>query len=74
MRTSCRRMALQFEVTKNGFVTSKRMSRTLRDYRMYGRFDEASVSVDYMDLDADGEEIWDGAGLVSRGMLERLHD
>jgi hypothetical protein len=48
------------------------MSRTLRDYRMFGRFDEASVTVDYMDLDADGEEIWDGAGLISRGMLERL--
>jgi hypothetical protein len=44
----------------------------LRDYRMFGRFDEASVTVDYMDLDADGEEIWDGAGLISRGMLERL--
>jgi hypothetical protein len=40
---------------------------------MYGRFDEASVTVDYMDLDDDGEEMWDGAGLVSRGMLERLH-
>jgi hypothetical protein len=63
---------LQFEITKNGFVTSKRMSRTLRDYRMFGRFDEISVTVDYMDLDADGEEIWDGAGLISRSMLERL--
>jgi hypothetical protein len=25
----------------------------LRDYRMYGRFDEASVTVDYMPFDAD---------------------
>jgi hypothetical protein len=49
------------------------MSRTLRDYRIYGRFDETSVSVDYMRLDDVGEELWDGAGLVSRGMLERLH-
>jgi hypothetical protein len=68
-----RRYGIAFDVTKNGFVTSKRMSRTLRDYRIYGRFDEASVSVDYMPLDDVGEELWDGAGLVSRGMLERLH-
>jgi hypothetical protein len=64
---------LQFDVSKNGFITSKRMSRTLRDYRMFARLPEGEVSVDYLDLDKAGEEIWDGAGLISRAMLERLH-
>lgn len=63
---------LQFDVTKNGFITSKRMSRMLRDYRMFERLPESEVSVEYLDLDKAGEEIWDGAGLISRSMLERL--
>jgi hypothetical protein len=63
---------LQFDVTKNGFITSKRMSRMLRDYRMFERLPESEVSVEYLDLDKSGEEIWDGAGLISRSMLERL--
>lgn len=63
---------LQFDVTKNGFITSKRMSRMLRDYRMFERLPENEVSVEYLDLDKAGEEIWDGAGLISRSMLERL--
>jgi hypothetical protein len=63
---------LQFDVTKNGFITSKRMSRMLRDYRMFEQLPESEVSVEYLDLDKAGEEIWDGAGLISRSMLERL--
>jgi hypothetical protein len=38
---------LQFDVTKNGFITSKRMSRMLRDYRMFERLPENEVSVEY---------------------------
>jgi hypothetical protein len=63
---------LQFDVTKNGFITSKRMSRMMRDYRMFERLPENEVSLEYLDLDKSGEEIWDGAGLISRSMLERL--
>jgi hypothetical protein len=63
---------LHFSVDKNGFVTSKRMSRTLRDYRIANRLPEEDVQIDYLDLDDRGEEIWDGAGLMSRNMLERM--
>jgi hypothetical protein len=63
---------MQFDVTKNGFITSKRMSRMLRDYRLFERLPESEVTVEYLDLDPDGEDIWDGAGLISRSMLERL--
>jgi hypothetical protein len=66
------RYGVEFRVTKNGFVTSKRMSRMLRDYRVSDRLPEAEVRVDYLDLDDDGEAVWDGAGLMSRAMLERL--
>jgi hypothetical protein len=63
---------LEFRVTKNGFVTSKRMSRTLRDYRVFDRVPEDSLTIDVMQMDKTGEEIWDGAGLVSRDTLLRM--
>lgn len=47
-----RAYGVQFEVTKNGFVTSKRMSRMLRDYRVAERLPESEVRIDYLDLDA----------------------
>jgi len=66
------RYGLDVQISKNGFITSKRMSRMLRDYRMYERLPEGEVRVDYLDLDDEGEKIWDGSGLISRQMLERL--
>lgn len=55
---------------KGSFVLSKRMSRLLRDYYVSDFFDE--VAIDYMDLSPDEAKIWDGAGLVSRSMLEKI--
>src|SRR5689334_6505107 len=64
------RCGLGVRVTKNGFVTAKRLSRLLRDYRLFAHLPENEVSVSVMDLDTTGKDIWDGSGLISREMLE----
>ncbi len=52
------RTSLQLSMDKGGFVLSKRLSRIMRPYMD--------------DLTDDQAKVWDGAGLISRAMLERL--
>src|SRR5207237_531926 len=60
-------------MAKGGFVLSKRLSRIMRPYFASGYFSEEEVNVRYMDdLSEDQVKVWDGAGLISRAMLERL--
>lgn len=66
------RSGLALSLHKGGFVLSKRLSRILRPQYVTGFFDAAEVDVQYMELDEIGAKVWDGAGLISRRMLERL--
>ena len=68
----CQHYGVAIDITKNEFVTCKRLSRLFRDYRMSARLPDSEVRVTYMDLDADGEKQWDGSGLISRAMLEKI--
>ncbi len=64
---------LELNMNKGGFVLSKRLSRLMRPYFASGSFPEDEVTVKYMDdLSADQVKVWDGAGLISRAMLEHL--
>ncbi|MCC6613311.1 MAG: hypothetical protein IT320_07515, partial [Anaerolineae bacterium] len=63
---------LQLSMDKGGFVLSKRLSRIMRPYFATGSFDSDSVNIRYMQQDDTQKKVWDGAGLISRAMLERL--
>ncbi|MEO1664996.1 MAG: hypothetical protein AAFU54_10180 [Chloroflexota bacterium] len=65
---------LELDLHKGGFVLSKRLSRIMRPGYANGFFDGDTVNIQYMDQTADEAKVWDGAGLVSRRMLERLID
>lgn len=61
---------LDLSLHKGGFVLSKRLSRILRPYQASGFYDDVAVA--YMEQDANSTKVWDGAGLISRAMLERI--
>ncbi len=61
---------LELDMSKGGFVLSKRISRVLRPQRMSGLFDGEDVRIAYMQQSVDEAKVWDGAALVSRSMLE----
>lgn len=63
---------LRLDLHKGAFVLSKRMSRLMRPHFLSGFFERDEVRVGYMEQDARDAKIWDGAGLISRRMLERL--
>jgi hypothetical protein len=64
---------LELHMDRGGFVLSKRLSRLMRPYFVTGHFPENDISVTYRDdLDRQGSKVWDGAGLISRSLLERL--
>jgi hypothetical protein len=63
---------LALNMDKGGFVLSKRLSRIMRPYFVSGTFLSSSINVKYMELDDIQKKIWDGAGLISRSMVERL--
>ncbi len=60
---------LELDMSKGGFVLSKRMSRVLRPQRMSGLFDRDAIRISYMQQTEDEANVWDGAALVSRNML-----
>ncbi len=73
---------LRFHNEKKGpYVLSKRVSRIMRPLFVSGSFDPGDISIRYMD-DADyaallgdpasGPKVFDGAGVISRKMLEKL--
>ncbi|MBN1121812.1 MAG: hypothetical protein JXJ17_12090 [Anaerolineae bacterium] len=66
---------------KGPYVLSKRVSRVMRPYFVSGEFDPADVTVRYMEADDYaafidspnlGEKVFDGAGVISRAMLEKM--
>lgn len=66
---------------KGPYVLSKRVSRVMRPYFVSGEFDPSEVSIRYMDTEdyaafiddpAAGEKVFDGAGVISRAMLEKM--
>lgn len=63
-------IGLEANLNKGPFVTSKRLSRLLREYRegMYGFYDDVRI---VYDAKLNGKT-WDGAGLISRQFLKRL--
>lgn len=73
---------LRFHNEKKGpYVLSKRVSRIMRPYFVSGSFDPANVSIRYMGAEdyaaltadpATGPKVFDGAGIISRKMLEKL--
>ena len=63
---------LQLGMDKGGFVLSKRLSRVMRPYFASGSFDNSTVNIRYLDQDETQKKVWDGAGLISRAMVERL--
>ncbi len=63
---------LELDMSKGGFVLSKRVSRVLRPQRMSGLFDAGNVQIAYMQQTEDEAKVWDGAALVSRSMLEGM--
>lgn len=64
--------ALRPQMDKGGFVLSKRISRLMRPYFMYGFFNDADISVHYLEQDERDEKVWDGAGQVRRSVLLRV--
>lgn len=69
-----RATGLVLDMGKGGYVLSKRLSRIMRSYFIYGFFNPQQVAVDYLKLDARGQKVWDGAGRISRSLLLRLID
>lgn len=63
---------LQLSMDKGSFVLSKRLRRIMRPYLVSGSFEAGSVNIQYMDQDETQKNVWDGAGLISRSMLECL--
>ena len=63
---------LQLGMDKGGFVLSKRLSRVMRPYFASGSFDSSTVNIRYLEQDKTQKKVWDGAGLISRAMVERL--
>jgi len=63
---------LQLSMDKGGFVLSKRLSRVMRPYFASASFDKDAVKIVYMEQDDTQKKTWDGAGLISRAMVERL--
>jgi hypothetical protein len=64
---------LELDMRKGGYVLSKRLSRIMRPHFVSGMFPADDITVRYMDeLGPEGEKVWDGAGVISRRMLERM--
>ncbi|MCA9925356.1 MAG: hypothetical protein KC421_23445 [Anaerolineales bacterium] len=61
---------LSFSMHKGAFTLSKRISRLMRPYRYFAFASPADVTISHSSgLDA---AVWDGAGLMSSAMLDRL--
>jgi hypothetical protein len=63
---------LQLDLHKGGFVLSKRISRLMRPHLVSGFFEPDQVRIGYMEQTPDEANVWDGAGLISRRMVEKL--
>lgn len=63
---------LKLSLKKGSFVLSKRISRLMRPHFVSGFFSPDDVTIAYMEQDKDEAKVWDGAGLMSRRMLDKL--
>ncbi len=63
---------LQLDVSKGGAVMAKRLSRVMRPQVAHRFFAREAVAIHYMEQTAAEVKVWDGAGLVSRNMVERV--
>ncbi|NLF67110.1 MAG: hypothetical protein GX579_21180, partial [Chloroflexi bacterium] len=63
---------LRLGLHKGAFALSKRLSRLMRPHFVSGFFAPDEVRIAYMEQDEREAKIWDGAGLISRSMLERM--
>ncbi len=64
---------LVLSLDSGGYVLSKRLSRLMRPSFAFGFFPAPEVTVAYQDeLDQSQRAVWDGAGIISRRLLERL--
>ena len=62
---------LTLSMDKGGFVLSKRISRIMRPYLVYGFV--SGVRVLRLQPDESRDKVWDGAGVISRKMLRELY-
>lgn len=62
---------LQFSDEKGGFILSKRVSRTMRDYYLSNKFPSWNMDITYI-TDERMKKILDGGGVVSRAFLKRM--
>lgn len=61
---------LQASMGKGGYVFSKRLGRLLRPFRYWVFFAKEDIDIDHNpQLDA---KLWDGCGLMSRNVVERM--
>jgi hypothetical protein len=63
---------LRLDLHKGGFVLSKRISRLMRPHLVSGFFAPDQVRIGYMEQTPAEANVWDGAGLISRRMVEKL--
>ena len=63
---------LELSLNKGAFVLSKRLSRVMRPHLVNGFFEPGEVQTVYLELDDASMKVWDGAGLVSRKMLQKM--
>jgi len=63
---------LELDLSKGGFVLSKRLSRLMRSHFVSGFFEPDEVTVSYLEQSPEEAKVWDGAGLVSRRMLRKM--
>lgn len=62
---------LKLDMHKGGFVLSKRISRVMRPHFVSGFFSPDDVRVAYIEQSPEEAKVWDGAGLISRKMLQK---
>ncbi len=63
---------LKLDMHKGGFVLSKRLSRVMRPHFVSGFFEPKDVTIGYMSQASEEAMVWDGAGLISRQMLQKM--
>lgn len=70
--TFLKKASLQLDLGKGGAVMSKRLSRIMRPTVASKQFPRESVSIQYMTQSDAQAKVWDGAGLISRDMVNRI--
>ena len=61
---------LRASMHKGGYVFSKRLGRLLRPFRYWAFFDKEAIDIDHNPQLA--ANLWDGCGLMSRHVVERM--